>query len=275
MTISNDAQFQLGVSLRTLDIEQKLDTIALLGGSAVKKAELWEPTFNKDDDHVRKARRAFDLAGVEPRTVHANFSGELDLSSPDAAIRSAGIQSFGKALKLAAGMDARMVVVHPSAEPIADAERAARIKHAKHSIGIITAMARDSGRKVAIELLPRTCLGRSVAELFALLEGLDAGTVGVCLDTNHLMDKFAALPDIVRNLGPRLLALHCSDYDGIDEKHWAPLRGVIDWAAFLAALKAAGFSGPLNYEVILEGQTPAERLVFLEKNFAQLMKTAI
>lgn len=126
---------------------------------------------------------------------------------------------------------------------------------------------------MAVELLPRTCLGRSAAELLYLLEGMDAQTAGVCLDTNHLMGDFASLPAIVRNLGPRLLTLHCSDYDGIDEKHWPPMRGVIDWHAFLAALREAGYCGPFHYEATLDGQTPAERLTFLADNFAKLVSS--
>jgi sugar phosphate isomerase/epimerase len=275
MTRSNDAQFSLGVSLHTLDPEQRLDTMRLLGGSSVKAVELWEPTFDKDEGQVQKSRRALTVAGVEPRTVHADFDSTLDISSPDPAIRAAGMQAIGVALRLAVGMGAHTVIVHASSEPIGDKVRAARMKQAKQSIGIITDMVRDAGCRVAIELLPRTCLGRSVAELLSLLEGTDVETAGVCLDTNHLMDRFSSLPEVVRALGRRLFALHCSDYDGVDEKHWPPLRGVIDWAGFLSALDAAGYSGPIHYEADLDGQTPAERLAFLEANFSQLMKASI
>ncbi len=268
-------RFTLGVSLHTLDREQRLDTIRLLAGTSVKSVELWEPTFCKDGTHVREARELLAQAGVEPRTVHANFGAPLDISSLDATVRSAGIRAVQVALELAIQMGARMVVVHPSSEPIGDEERVARIEQSKRSLGTIAEMARDAGRRVAIELLPRTCLGRSAAELLGLLEGVDPETGGVCLDTNHLMDGFASLPEVVRLVGPRLFALHCSDYDGVDEKHWPPLRGVIDWAAFLAALGAAGFDGPFHYEATLDGQSPAERLAFLEANFSHLMGTPL
>lgn len=274
MTASHTARFPLGVSLHTLDREQRLDTIRLLDGSSVRAVELWEPTFDKDEGHVREARRALAQGGVEPRTVHAAFGAPVDISSPDAAIRSAGIQAVGVATDLAVRMGARMVVMHPSSEPVASEARDARMQQSKHSIEAITERVREAGRQLAIELLPRTCLGRSVAELLELLEGVDGETAGACLDTNHLMDGFDALPDVVRGLGPRLFALHCSDYDGVDEKHWPPLRGVIDWSAFLAALSAAGFSGPFHYEATLDGQTPAERLAFLEANFSRVMATS-
>ena len=271
MTTSIVAPLALGVSLHTLDAEQRLESVKLLAGSSVKSVELWEPTFAKDDRHAAEVRRALFRAGIEPRTVHANFGGGLDISSPDAAVRSAGLRAVAVALDLAVRMGARIVIVHPSSEPIAADVRAARMEHARGSIQTIVQMARDAGCCVALELLPRTCLGRSGDELLDLLATVDADTAGACLDTNHLMGDYATLPNVVRGLGPRLLALHCSDYDGVDEKHWPPLRGVIDWPAFIAALREAGFSGPFHYEAALEGRTPAERLAFLERNFGQVM----
>ena len=269
--IPNTAPFSLGVSLTCLDREQELDTMDLLGESSVKFVELWEPTFRNDEVFVQEARRILDKVGVKPRTVHANFGGSLDISSPDSAIRSAGIHSIGLALDLAVRMSASMIIVHPSSEPIGDDIRDARIENAKRSIETITDMVGQAGCRVAIELLPRTCLGRSAEELLTLIESVNPETAGICLDTNHLMEDFASLPEVVHTLGPRLFALHCSDYDGIDEKHWPPLRGVIDWSAFLAALRTTGFSGPLHFEATLDGQTPGERLAFLETNFSQLV----
>jgi sugar phosphate isomerase/epimerase len=259
------------VSLHMLDPEQRLEAIQILGGSSVKAVELWEPTFGKDQGAVQEARRALAAAGVEPRTVHASFGASLDISSSDAATRSAGIQAIGVALDLAVRMGAGTVIVHPSSEPIEIEARDVRIVQAKRSIETIVQMARQAGCRVALELLPRTCLGRSAAELLRLLEDVDPHTAGACLDTNHLMGQFSSLPEVVRSLGPRLLALHCSDYDGVDEKHWLPMRGVIDWGAFLLALDAIGFTGPLHYEATLDGQTPAERLARLESNYAQLV----
>jgi sugar phosphate isomerase/epimerase len=265
------APFPLGVSFHTLDLHQRPEAAEILAESSVKSVELWEPTFGKGEGLVQQMRRAFAAAEVEVRTVHANFGASMDISSPDSAVRATGIQAFATALDLAAQMGARTVIVHASSEPVEDGARAERMKQAIRSIETIAEMAGQAGCRIALELLPRTCLGRSTEELLTLVEGVDPGAAGVCLDTNHLMDRFASLPEVVRTLGPRLFALHCSDYDGVDEKHWPPLRGVIDWAAFLSALRATGFSGPFLYEATLEGQTPAERLAFLERNYAQLV----
>ncbi len=271
MATFDTVRFPLGVSFHTLDPAQQPETVKLLARSSVKSVELWEPTFGKDEDHVHRMCNLFDAAGVEVRTVHANFGSSIDISSPDHTVRSEGIQAFSIALDLAKRMGAQIIIVHPSSEPIPDETRTGRMEEAKRSIWTIAEMADHAGCRIALELLPRTCLGHSVEELLYLVEEIDPGKAGVCLDTNHLMAGFSLLPEVVRSLGPRLIALHCSDYDGVDEKHWPPSRGVINWTAFLQALADVHFTGPLNYEATLDGQTPAERLAFLEDNYSRLV----
>ncbi len=274
MRTSNAKPLPLGVTFRTLDREQSVETAELLADSSIKAVELTEPIFDKSESNVQRMRRAFAEAGVDVRTVHSNFGANLDISSPDGAIRAAGLDAVRAAIDLAGRMGASIVIAHASSEPIVDDERARRMEEAARSINTLARMAGEAGCRIAVELLPRTCLGRSVDELLHLLQGLPEDAAGVCLDANHFMDRFDFIPDVVRRLGPRLIALHCSDYDGIDEKHWPPMRGVVDWAAFLSALRDVGFDGPLNYEAILEGDTPAQRLAFLEDNYANLITSA-
>jgi sugar phosphate isomerase/epimerase len=242
----------------------------MLAGSKVKSVELWEPTFRREKHFVQEARDTFLEAGVEPRTVHANFGNQFDISSPDESTRASALSAVEAALELAVNIGAGIIVVHPSAEPIDKDERLIRLKQAQKSIEAIARRVSEAGCSFALELLPRTCLGSTTSELLRLLENVEQEAAGVCLDTNHLMNGFRSLPEVVRTLGPRLVTLHCSDYDGVDEKHWPPLRGVIDWSAFLSALHEVGYSGPLHYEADLEGNSPAEKLAFLEDNFAKL-----
>ena len=46
------------------------------------------------------------------------------------------------------------------------------------------------------------------------------------------------MPEFLTRLAPRLRSLHLSDYDGIDECHWYPGLGILDWPAIMAAVKA-------------------------------------
>ena len=49
----------------------------------------------------------------------------------------------------------------------------------------------------------------------------------------------------MRNLPPRIRSFHLSDYDGIDEAHWIPGTGIIDWPSVMAAVRA------IRHDVIL------------------------
>ncbi len=266
----NAETLPLGVSLNTLDPEQRVETVDLLTGSSVRALEVRDTAFKGDAGRIAALGNALKAAGIEYVTVHAEFGAEIDFSSLDASAREGGMQTARSAFDLAAELGARVVILHPSSEPIEDEVRGARMQTAKRSLATIAKWAREAECRLAVELLPRTGLGRCVAELLELLDGLPPERAGACLDTNHLMADYAALPAAVRTLGPRLFALHCSDYDGVDEKHWLPGRGVVDWSAFLAALREVGFPGPLHYEAALPGKTAAERLIALDENYRVL-----
>ncbi len=181
-------------------------------------------------------------------SVHAPFDAPRDLSSPDPSAREAALAGARASLDAARVLGAGIVVLHPSREPNAPEQRPARLAQSKQSIAELTGYARSRNCRIALELLPRTCLGNTLEELFALLDGLDPAVFGVCLDVNHVMERYATLPDTVHRLGPRLVTLHLSDYDGIDEKHWMPGAGVIDWPAFMRALVDIDYQGPFNFE---------------------------
>jgi sugar phosphate isomerase/epimerase len=207
---------------------------------------------------------------VRPASVHCTFGPEYDLSSLDAATHVRALGAVRDALDLAVALGAPIVVLHASSEPVADPEREARMQQTLALLSQVTPELRSAGLVGALELLPRTCLCHSLAELTWFLDRLDPALFGVCLDVNHAMTRYAALPDMIRALGPRLIATHLSDYDGVDEKHWLPGRGVIDWAALLRALAEIDYRGPFNFECPGDGQTAAERVRSYEVNFRWL-----
>jgi len=261
---------RLGVSLHC--IGQPLDgpLLRCLQASEVATLELYPLLFGENPAVRTALRVAMVTTGIRAATVHARFGGGLDVSSLDDAIQAQGLGSWREAMDLAVEFDAGIVVVHPSAEPIADAEREARLARSVGALASLAENAREMGLRLAVELLPRTCLGHSVAELQRLLADLDPAVFGVCLDVNHLMDRPETVPDAVRALGSQLIALHLSDYDGIDEKHWPPGQGVVDWGAFMQALRDIDYAGPFNYEARFPGETPAARFAALHENFRWL-----
>jgi sugar phosphate isomerase/epimerase len=135
------------------------------------------------------------------------------------------------------------------------------------------AAAAPPGLRLAVEILPRTCLGRTSGELMAIIADLDPSRVGACLDANHanLRENLAGS---VRSLGTRLLTLHVSDNDGVDERHWMPGRGIINWVEFLRILDASGYNGAFVYETARKKGEEIGGLIEIRANFCRLLEMA-
>ncbi|MBN1917932.1 MAG: sugar phosphate isomerase/epimerase [Verrucomicrobia bacterium] len=261
---------KLGVSLVMISERLTPEVARAVVDSRIETLELRALSFEGDSYVVdrRLLRRLLRRRAVRAATVHAPFGDDFDISSSDDEARRGGMRALSVSLELAIELNVPTVVVHASAEPIGPDERPARLKRAQRALTELQPRCREGHRRMAVELLPRTCLGNTVEELFQILDPLDPAVFGVCLDTNHLMDRHAALADTVRRLGDRLIALHLSDYDGVDEQHLLPGEGVLDWKSFMAALRDIDYAGPFNYECGLdEGETVEERIRYLEKNF--------
>lgn len=169
----------------------------------------------------------------------------LDPSFIDEDKRRASVAEQASLIRLAAGMGFTRFIVHASGEPIPEEERPARMAQAKKSLHELAQVADECGGVLCVEDLPRTCLGRDSDDMLELL-GADP-RLRSCLDTNHLLTE--DLPTYIRRVGAAIVTTHVSDYDGIDERHWLPGEGVIDWQAVRQALADIGYCGPWLYEV--------------------------
>ena len=243
-----------------------------MGESHVATVELFPALFEGDARGTLRSalKEMLQRTGIRTMTVHAPFGGQWDISSLDETTHQQALGVAAAAVDLAAEFGAPMVVVHASAEPIAPEERGRRLAQARRALVEIGRLSAAAGRRVAVELLPRSCLGNTVEELMELVGDLPGESFGVCLDTNHLMGRYRSLADDIRLLGNRLITTHLSDYDGVDEKHQLPGEGVLDWRAVMAALREIGYEGPLNSECQLHGDTPEQRIRSLEASFQWL-----
>lgn len=205
-----------------------------------------------DQPHVlRNLRARLRSSRVRLHSVHLPYGPALDLSQPDDTLRKVAIRDTAANLCAAAELGATLAVIHPSAEPISDDRRLAHLDASRRSLASLAAIAADLHIRLAVECLPRTCLGNTAAELLSIVGQIEPAAAGVCIDVNHLNLREPDIRAAVNTLGPRLLTLHCSDNDGEDERHWLPgdARGVIEWPAFLAGLRDVHYAGPFLYEL--------------------------
>ena len=183
--------------------------------------------------------------GLVINSVHLPFSGTVNIAHPDKAARGATMELDHAVMKAAAAHGTKIAVVHPSSEPIRDEDRALAMQHSRENLRILADWAEELGMTVAVEDLPRTCLGRNSDEMRELVSADDR--LRVCFDTNHLLAE--PIADCVRAIGDKIITLHVSDYDFIDERHLLPGELDIDWAEFMDLLDEIGYTGVFNYEV--------------------------
>jgi sugar phosphate isomerase/epimerase len=206
-------------------------------------------------------------------SAHMPYGGDIDYASPDEAIRRNGQAAAERYLQAAADLGASVAVMHPSSEPVpTGAERELHIRAIRRTLEALEPVASDLGLQIGVELLPRSCLGNRTREILRIIQGFDKETVGVCLDSNHA-NLNASLPNVIREIGDRIVSLHISDNDGDDEKHWFPFKGVIEWEPFMSALVKTPYQGPFMYES--RGiDDPEEAVRTLEENYLQISELA-
>lgn len=263
--------FDLGLGCSVTSVVAELDepAIRMLEASEVATFELNPVLFLRDYDRAVREELAAMLrrSGKRAISYHLPFDAADDLSSPDEAARLRALSRQRALLAEARFFGSELVVLHPSSEPFPQNERGRRADRLRRSLLELRPDLERAGCRLTLELLPRLCMGNSVSELLLLLDGLDE-LFGVCLDVNHAMGDHASVPQWISTLGKRLYTLHLSDYDGIDERHWLPGTGVLDWAALLAALRSIGYCGPFNYELRRPDEsTPESRLAAIETNY--------
>jgi sugar phosphate isomerase/epimerase len=196
---------------------------------------------------ARQTRAWADSAGVDLWSVHIPFGKGLDLADPSEPERLRVVRYLSDLMDAYAPLKVKKLVIHPSSEiakPIPQAEREVRIAAARKSLATLARKARSIKAQLAMEALPRACLGNTSQEVLRLIDGIPS--LGVTLDTNHVFQEKPE--DFVRKVGSKIVTLHVADWDGVDERHWLPGKGINNFTAIVQALQEVGYRGPFMFE---------------------------
>ena len=252
---------------------------------AYKNAGIEYMEFSTNADVYENAdwqeiKRASEETGVKIWSVHAPFRSKDDnISNPDEKMRLKAIETYTEVFRNAAFIGAKIVIVHPSSEPISDEERPAYISRSKESLKVLAERAAQYGITIAVEDLPRTCLGNTAEELADIISVDER--IRICFDVNHLLKQTHR--HFIEVAGDKIATLHISDYDFVDERHQFPGNGKIDWKELLDLLESINYSGPFMYEVrmantaqeVLPGTRYVGTLADGKANFDKVMERKI
>ena len=252
--------FSLDEKGEARDLAATLEAIAAAGFGEVElmaEGAEWESPGAHD---AAPCREALERTGIFPHTIHTPMTG-TNLASSIEAIRRDSIARITDAMRLLGEVGGRIAIVHPTGHPTPEEEpyalenRGAVMERSHRSVSELVAVAEETGVRMALENLgsktrnPYRPLS-SMAELRAFIAGFPPEQVGLCLDTGHACISGLDPAEQARIASERLCALHIQDVDGLEDCHWVPGRGVIDWSAVGEALAAIGFDGAWTMEAM-------------------------
>ena len=221
-----------------------------LAESGINHIEFTGSNYTAFEDFLKNSDTIFNTAkeeGVTIRSIHLPFApfSEIDPASPDSAVRDRFIDVLRPIVEAAGKCGIEIAIIHPSGEPYKEEKRAEHMAWAIDSLKKLQKIINDNGMKLAIENLPRTCLGRNCADMKTILDAIPDAYA--CFDSNHSLTDSNI--DLIKTMGNRIIATHISDYDFIDERHLFPGEGKNGWQGIISALEEVGYEGTWNYEI--------------------------
>ena len=229
--------------------------------------EISLPDYAYADIDFKQTRKLADEYGVELWSFHLPFSPfeENNIASPDKEIRRKTVEMQSEYIKKFSDIGIKIGVIHPSGEPNEPERRREYIEYAKESLASLAEVAGKAGAVIAVEDLPRTCLGNCSSDIKELISA--DSRLKVCYDTNHLLEEKNS--DFIKAVGDKIVTVHVSDYDFVNERHWLPYEGKNDWVEIVSLLEEAGYEGPFMYEIAFNAPPSIERRTLTFDDFKE------
>ncbi len=213
--------------------------------------KLTEPTafsdLERDIDSLISLKNRY---GVDLRSFHLPFvTNELYTFNPSSLSDSEKTETLNntkKLIEIVSKTDMKILVLHGSLRVLPE-ERSLRLESFVDYLRVLCDYCKGYGMRVAVETLKPRCIGNSLAEHLYIQKNTKRDNLGICFDSNHLLTEDNL--DFLRGAGEYVITTHLSDYDGIDERHWFPGRGINDWKAITSILEEKGYTDPYVFEV--------------------------
>ncbi|MQY79042.1 MAG: TIM barrel protein [Bacteroidetes bacterium] len=118
---------------------------------------------------VSDIKKKADNAGIEIWSIHLPYSRVLDISTTNEENRNNMIKECSRLMALCKPLSSQKYVIHPSSEPISDEERPIRLENCIASLKVLNEDVKKYNAQLAVEVLPRTCLGNTSDELLKIV----------------------------------------------------------------------------------------------------------
>lgn len=209
---------------------------------------------------IREGLSMVHERGLSINAIHLPFGPYRDYSALDEEYRKQLIEDTIEMIRICDEFNPYCYVIHGSGrEPIYGKEREESMAALHDSLRKLSPATKNL---ICVENLPRMCLLNTIEEHRQAMDGVkECENIKLCADVNHYLQDLAEVA--IETLGDRIKTLHISDHDYIDERHFMPKEGKIDWMKLLSALEKTGYNGTFAYEL---GRSPED----IRKNYDEL-----
>ncbi len=242
--------FRIGMSTSAIDKE----TFAAFKKAGIDVVEISYPTCGYDNINYEELKAFADETGIELWSFHIPFSPFSTIDISDVNKVDHTVEYTCELIEKATAIGIKKFTIHPSAEPMTEEERPARMACSKQGLARLAEFAKTRGAIICVEDLPRTCLGRDSSDILELLSAHP--DLRSCFDTNHLLYEDPV--DFAYKVGNKIATTHISDCDFTNEKHWFPGVGLVRWHDLYKALEEVGYEGVWLYELGMGDRKPED-----------------
>lgn len=247
--------YRIGLSSCGFDLTE--ENFIKLQESKIDAIEISMSTDKYKKINYNELKSLSNKYGIELWSYHLPFYPfeKINVASLDKEVRKYTIEYLADFIKRGSDIGIDKFIIHPSGEPNAENEREEKLKRSMESIDILAEIAYKEGAVIAVEDLPRTCLGNTAEEILKLISVNDK--LKICFDTNHLLQDNNI--NFMEKCADKIITIHVSDYDFINERHWVPGEGKINWLEFFNKFKQINYNGVWMYEISLSTESTMKR----------------
>ncbi len=266
--------FRAGIASWTCETDGTADALRRIARHGFREVEVWcnyahlDPRVGED---VSRVQEVLTEEGVRAISVHApyEFRGQK-LSDP--AAWAAWEQLMMPTLEVAQLLHASFAVVHPvllcyPSTPVQSDPVVTECQ--EESLTRVARVAAAKGIRIALENMGRQTAPNfaDLREIVKLVDRLGEENIGICFDTGHcLISGLDPLQEVEQCAG-RLDSFHLHENDCLEDLHWVPGQGPIDWSRFLDKVRTLNYKGPFILE--LWGGTNAAAVMSEARGFVE------
>ena len=190
-------------------------------------------------------------------SLHLPFNGGAECPTQSyEAERQICIQRYEHLLRALAPLGMKHVTTHVGSPDVGQS-RLDAIECARKTFQALIPVVQECGVSLNLEICASGAIGGVPEEMELLLEDMP-DCIGICFDVNHAGEHWQEVPQWISRLGKRIRTFHFSDCDGIDQCHWLPGNGILNWKEIMREIQRLDHECPLIYEVITDGFRPPE-----------------